>query len=173
MQKRETTKNGGKQRSYDSTAGRNSIKELTVEIEEARVTTMETLKYLGVWVSRNPKWAWHIKKIADKAERTASRLRRLIPSKKIHVLASVTYSIILWGEILKVKEYRTMLERIQHRLMIRIRQSYRTVSTEALQIITRSIPIDLVYERITQSTEKPRTNKKQMRAETLTEWEEG
>ncbi|KAF2904211.1 hypothetical protein ILUMI_01959 [Ignelater luminosus] len=31
----------------------NSIKELTVEIEEVRVTTMETLKYLGAWVDRN------------------------------------------------------------------------------------------------------------------------
>ena len=96
------------------------------------------------------------------------------------ILGSVVYSIILyaapvWKKAAGHKKYRTMLQRVQRLLMIMISRSYRTVSTEALQVITGSIPIDLLIEErdlLYQGERATRkAHKKEAREKTMKTWQ--
>ncbi|KAJ8965134.1 hypothetical protein NQ314_004359 [Rhamnusium bicolor] len=49
-------------------------------------------------------------------------------------------------EIAAKLRYRTMLEGVQRRMLLRVGSAYRTTSTVALQVITGVIPIDLMVE---------------------------
>ncbi|KAJ8939664.1 hypothetical protein NQ314_011053 [Rhamnusium bicolor] len=91
------------------------------------------------------------------AEKLAAGLMRIMPniggpsSGKREILCGVVHSTILYGapiwcEALRIRRYRTMLEGVQRRMLLRVGSAYRTTSTVALQVITGVIPIDLMVE---------------------------
>lgn len=99
----------------------------------------------------------HLKYTVEKSERTAGNLARLMPNvngpdnEKRKILASVVYSSLLygapvWGDIVRWKKYINMLERVQRKVMLRLARAYRTTSTPALQVITGSLPVELMVE---------------------------
>lgn len=162
-------------------AARNKLKELDLNLADTTIYTCRTLKYLGVVIGHNSRMTCHIGAIVQKANAYIRKLGRLMPkiggpsTKPRLVLGSVVYSVILyaaqiWKKTIGMKKYLTMVERVQRMLMIMIGRTYRTVSTEALQVVTGSIPIDLlIEERSAQHASK--LLKKRTRERTLETWQ--
>lgn len=119
------------------------------------------LKYLGIWMDQQGTYGEHVKRITDKAEKSAMALSRLLPniggpatSKRALLLmayqSKVLYGAPVWQGVLRVNRYKDMLVRAQRRMLLRVACAYRTTSSSALQVITGSIPIDLaISERTT------------------------
>ncbi|KAI5747429.1 hypothetical protein M8J77_014440 [Diaphorina citri] len=145
-------------------------KEIEIKVEDTEVKSKESAKYLGVYFEQSMAMRTHIKKAVEKAGRTAGNLARLMPNlkgpenEKRQILATVVYSALLygvpiWGKIIKWKKYVNMMEKVQRKVMLRLARAYRTVATGALQVISGSLPIELMIE------ERMRTHeiKKQMK----------
>ncbi|XP_033226062.1 uncharacterized protein LOC117178738 [Belonocnema kinseyi] len=92
------------------------------------------------------------------------------PSKR-RLLMSVTQSILLyrseiWADALKQKKYRKTMAAVQHRGVLKIACSYRTVSESAALVIAGVIPIDLLaLERKKIFEKSPEVGKENTRLE--------
>ena len=97
----------------------------------------------------------HVKKTAEKVDRTIKVLARIIPNQDIfssgkrRILVGVVHSVLMyavpaWIDIVKVKKYRRLMERCQRKALLRVASAYRTVSREALSVITCTPPIDVL-----------------------------
>lgn len=132
-------------------------KEIEITVENQKIQSKKSAKYLGVYLEQGMKMRSHLKYTVEKSERTAGNLARLMPNvngpdnEKRKILASVVYSSLLygapvWGDIVRWKKYINMLERVQRKVMLRLARAYRTTSTPALQVITGSLPVELMVE---------------------------
>lgn len=131
--------------------------EITVKVDQVRIKSKESAKYLGVYLGKDLSMAEHTRKAVEKAGKTAANLARLMPNikgpdnEKRNILASVVYSTLLygapiWGKITRWKKYVNLLEKVQRRVMLRLARAYRTSATVVLQVITGSLPIELMVE---------------------------
>lgn len=116
----------------------------------------KSVVYLGITMGQGGSFDEHFKNSVIKAEEKAAQLMRVTanvrgPSfKKKKMLYSVIQSVLLYGapiwcKSLKKKNVRK-LTRTQRTFMIRVASAYRTVSAEALQVITGIPPIELLAE---------------------------
>lgn len=132
-------------------------KEIEITVENQKIKSKKSAKYLGVYLEQGMKMRSHLKYTVEKSERTAGNLAHLMPNvngpdnDKRKILASVVYSSLLygapvWGDIVRWKKYINMLERVQRKVMLRLARAYRTTSTPALQVITGSLPVELMVE---------------------------
>ena len=64
------------------------------------------------------------------------------------ILPLLLFGAPVWKSVLNVSCYKTKLIRIQRLISIRIAKAYRTVSNEALCVITGLIPINIKIEEI-------------------------
>ena len=161
--------------------GRRQIASVSISMSDTTILTCKALKYLGVVIDHNARWTKHVTTIAAKAENVIRKLGRIMPrtygpgTGTRAILASVVYSVILyaapvWRKALEFKKYIKILERAQRKLMILLGRSYRTASTEALQVVTSSIPVDLLVEERTAVHMK--TPKNEAREQTMRKWQE-
>lgn len=146
-----------------------------------------SVKYLGVWVDGNLKYKEHIRKTVTKAEKLVTALTRIIPnisglgSEKRLVYYGVVQSIMLyaapvWYKVMKINKYQEMFVRLQRRMLLRVACAYRTISTNALGVISGVAPIDLLVKervnifnrRLDETLEGVRIDEK---ATTLAEWQ--
>lgn len=58
--------------------------------------------------------------------------------------STVLYGAPIWHAAIYVEKYKNLLIRLQRKMLIRVASAYRTVSAEALQMITGVISIDLM-----------------------------
>lgn len=137
-----------------------AVPEITVEVAGIRTKSTESAKYLGVLFERNMRMTKHLRSVAEKAERIATNLGRLMPNIsgpkncKRKLLGAVVYSTLFygipaWADVLKYKVYRLRLEKVQRKIMLRLCRSYRTTSTVALQVLSGTLPIELMAEERT------------------------
>jgi ribonuclease HI len=75
------------------------------------------------------------------------------------ILPLLQYGAPVWINALAKASYKTKLIRIQRLMNIRIAKSYRTVSNEALCVITGLIPIDIKIEETAQLLQITKRNK--------------
>jgi hypothetical protein len=124
-------------------------------VGNTEITTKKSIRYLGVMIDKDLKMTEHIKKTAERADKTIATLTRIMPSEggpsseKRKILASVAESIILYGSViwepaLKIKKYSDLLTRCQRKVVLRVISAYKTVSTAALLVIAGTPPIDLL-----------------------------
>ena len=66
------------------------------------------------------------------------------------ILPLILYGAPVWQDVLKIKCYRNKLIRLQRLINIKIAKTYRTVSNEALCLITGLTPIDLKIKEFSQ-----------------------
>ncbi|KAJ8913788.1 hypothetical protein NQ315_002694 [Exocentrus adspersus] len=132
-------------------------------------------KYLGVWLDHRMKYNIHIEKAAEKTERVINALHRILPNiggpqtRKRRIISTAAQSIMLygaeiWAPAMDVQKYRKQL-------LIRVAAAYRTVSLEALQVISGIPPIDLLARERRDKYVYGET-KQQIRARTMRIWEE-
>ena len=165
-------------------AGRNTLKNIEVRVEDTMIRSVENAKYLGLNIGRNMNWTNHIQLTAAKAEKLMNSLSRLLPNKggaketKRRILAEVAYSILLygasiWTEGRNTKTNMRKLETVQRKGCLRIACAYRTVPTCALQVISSSVPIHLLCaERTYGRGRNTPTEKFARREATLLKWQE-
>jgi hypothetical protein len=136
-------------------SGRKRYREIQFKAGEAIIKSKNCVKYLGVVMDKNLTFGHHITYTAGKAQKAAMSLSRLMPREngptenKRRLLASVAESIILyaapmWAQGCRYRKYVKKLLGVQGILAIRISRSYRTTTTEALFVLARVIPLDLM-----------------------------
>lgn len=127
----------------------------------SRVAPSRSLRYLGVHLDSQGTFGAHVVQATSKADRTVSAMMRIMPNvggpgtMKRLALCGVVHSIILygapiWAKAMLMRKYREMVTGAQRRALLRAACAYRTVSAEALQVVTGVLPIDImVRERAT------------------------
>lgn len=137
--------------------GGRRLREIEITVQDKRIRSKETIRYLGVHFSRNNGMKEHLKRTAAKAERSIQAISALLPNiggpkaSNRRIMCSVVNSVLLyaapiWREEMAVKSNLDILTRSQRRTAIRICSAYRTISLEAVQVIAGCIPIDLLVE---------------------------
>lgn len=93
--------------------------------------------------------------VTNKAEERLSVLSKLMQnisgpsSEKRLLLYGVVQSIVLygahiWAGATDIQKYKKMLERLQRRALLRVVSGYRTISTEAVQVLAGIPPLNLM-----------------------------
>jgi len=57
------------------------------------------------------------------------------------------YGAPVWSEALRKENYKTRLLRVQRLINIKMAKAYRTVSNEALRVLTGMMPIDIKIDQ--------------------------
>ncbi|KAH0999122.1 hypothetical protein HUJ04_001339, partial [Dendroctonus ponderosae] len=158
---------------------------ITIAVSGKEIKPSKTVKYLGINIRQNAYMGFHVQITTSKAEQRLSTLTRVMQnvggpsSEKRLLLYGVVQSIVLygahvWGGIVSMQKYKTMLGKLQRRALLRVISGYRTVSTEAVQVLAGIPPIHLLeLERIRLST-RPERNAQARRTErdiTINEWQ--
>ena len=163
-------------------ARKRNINEITVRIKGEKISTKESVKYLGVTFSKGAHFGNHIRDVTGMASLLAARLSRIMPSvggpraskrRMIHstVWSVVMYAAPVWHRVTETGRYNNMLARVQRQMVLKVCAAYRTISTEAAEVVARIPPFDLqVRERV--AVREKGGEKAQAAVETLTAWQQ-
>lgn len=124
-------------------------------LEGARIQPKKSIKYLGITINNRGTFGQHIVNATARAESKLASLIRVMPnvggpsSAKRAVLCGAVHSILLygapiWKDELSVQKHKNLLIRSQRNILLRVASAYRTVSANALQVITGVLPVDLM-----------------------------
>lgn len=126
----------------------------TIKIGDQSIKFQSELKYLGLLFDKKLSWIPHLNTVLDKVSRFEFKLKSVVratwglrPSivKEIYLRATlrlVLYGVVNWYD--DTRRIKDKLSQIQRRSLIGLSKCYRTVATEALQILTGCVPADLV-----------------------------
>ncbi len=133
--------------------------EISMQTTTDILKTQKAVNYLGVRLDPRLTFWVQIQHAAGKAAKITSQLSRLManiggPSQeKRKLLMSTTISVLLygaeiWADVLKKENRRKVLARVYRTATLRVASAYRTVSGDAILVISGNAPIDLLaYER--------------------------
>ena len=131
-----------------------------VRLYERNVKYVISTKYLGIHVSERMCFKKHLLDLRDKMRNVVGGLRRVLRKewglgKKAMIvlykglfLATVTYGASVWMECLRFAYARENVNSVQRIAMFACLNVCRTVSTEAMQVLLGSPPLDLEVLRI-------------------------
>lgn len=111
-------------------SGRRSLITLSFMVGNNKIKTAEKVRYLGVILNKNMTMTEHVKYLRGKTADVCKQLNMLMSNttgprcSKRRLLVSVIHSIVfyaapMWAEALRHQKYRTMLQQIQRRVLIR------------------------------------------------------
>ncbi|KAL1446824.1 hypothetical protein WDU94_015654 [Cyamophila willieti] len=163
-------------------SGRKKYGTVNIRVGDQEIAIKENLKYLGVIIDSKLSFLPHLNYITAKAEKTVAALSRIVPNlggpgeNKRRMLQKAAESIFLyaapiWIDCLKYEKYRAKLLSKQRTFCLRVACSYRTVSTDAIAVLARVIPIDLMCEERSQTWGKDGDEKERQRNLTLNKWQ--
>lgn len=129
-------------------------RDIKFSIGSFEVVPSKTIKYLGVLFGNGGHMGAHIVEACRRADVKANQVTRIMPnmdgpsSEKRKTIATVHASTILyaapiWSDYMEVEYYRSMVERSQRKVLLRVASAYRTVSAKAIQVITGTVPMYL------------------------------
>nr|CAI5852388.1 unnamed protein product [Callosobruchus analis] len=159
---------------------------IVFNLRSVPIVPSKTLKYLGITLDERLTYGEHIKATISKAERCVTALSRIMPnvggpgSHKRQLLYTVVQSTLLygapvWKKAMDTKLHSSKMLRIQRKMLLRVTSAYRTTSAEALQVISGTIPIDLLAEERWRLFNSIDSNtplvRKAAREETISNWQ--
>ncbi|XP_054715555.1 uncharacterized protein LOC129225035 [Uloborus diversus] len=120
------------------------------------IEEVQQMKYMGINVDNKLRWRQHISYVSNKCEKVLLGFMRI--SKNVYgvktdvlkliykkgIVPLISYGSRAWGNSLRKKTNSKLLRRVQRRFLIRIVRAYRTVSYDALFVISGLPPIDFV-----------------------------
>lgn len=120
-----------------------------------RIEFSKSIRYLGVQLDHKLTFVEHTERAAAKAARVAEELARLMPNiggpktsrRKLFnevVHSTLLYGAPIWADAMRLERARSNLARVQRRSLLRVAAAYRTVSEDAILVLTASPPIDLL-----------------------------
>jgi len=113
------------------------------------------VRYLGILLDYKKKFWYHINDLATKSEEMYSRVRGVVSADwgtnqwaatviyRSVFLPRLSYLVCVWGEAINTAKARKKLGSAQRKPLLAICNAYRTVSTDALQVIAGALPLDL------------------------------
>ena len=128
----------------------------TFTVQNRKIKTADTLKYLGVTLDARLSFKEHLSRAGLKASKVARALAGIMPNiggpkqPRRSLLSSVVISVILygapiWADALSSNEsYGITCQRACRLAALRVARAYSTVSSIALSVITGIPPIDLI-----------------------------
>ena len=136
---------------------RRKFKSPVFRLGELEIGVSTSFKYLGLWFDGKLSFRDHFRRVAEKTNKKVAILSRLMsnlggPREAVRQLyLNVTLSILLygapvWADSMKVAYRRAEMVKMQRKAALRCVCAYRTVSTEAVCILARTPPIDLLAE---------------------------
>lgn len=126
-----------------------------IEFKGQQLVLKDKLKHLGVIFDSKLNWRSHVNYVKQKAEKLINNLLRFGKVKfglnsgameviyKGAVLPMVGYAISVWSEAIDQKLVTDTLNALQRRYAIRQIKGYRTLSTDAANVVANMIPIDI------------------------------
>ncbi len=163
---------------------------ITLKIGEHEITSKPEIRYLGITIDSRLSFKAHIVISCRKAACTNMALSRIMPNtngprqNKRKLLASVTQSILLygapvWAEATNKVTYTAKMVSAQRISTLRIACAFRTVSSDALNVLSSVVPIDIlarerqrVYNRNCRDKGCMRLIRNEERETSLNEWQE-
>ena len=106
-------------------------------------------------INRKLNWREHLKQVQKKVVKISGRISTLVAntwrlkSKAVETIYKgavepmILYEAELWGQALERQWAKAALVKLQRSVLLRICKAYRTVPSDALQIITGIMPMDL------------------------------
>lgn len=137
--------------------GKGGIRPPTIKIEGKGKKYADTVKYLGVTIGTRLTIAQHVQNVGTEAKRLFQRMAVFTRAnwglkfsclKVLYervFIPMVLYAAGAWGDKVGTTLGKT-LNRYQRIALLRMARAYRTASTEALQVLTESIPLDLLLQ---------------------------
>ena len=132
---------------------------VTFHLDGVELHLTKTVRYLGVTIDERGSFGPHVGRVSKKADENITSLARIMPnisgpsSGKRAVIGGAVHNILMygapiWHKVVGIQKYRKILERTQRNILLRVASAYRTASLAALQVVTGTVPIDLmVHER--------------------------
>lgn len=127
----------------------------TIPFGEDRIKSKQVAKYLGIWLDQKLSFNHHIEVISRSSSDLFTKLKgtfghnwgmkkeNLILLYKSVYLPKICYGSRFWANSTTSLANRKKLYSSQRRTLLGITSAYRTVSTEALQVISGTLPLDL------------------------------
>lgn len=128
--------------------------DIKVTIRGTEIKSSSSIKYLGIQIDEKMIYTKHARTVANKAGNTLSNLGRIMPNlsaarqNRRRLLAGVIHSQLLygaesWAEDMSQEGWK-QLGRVQRKAALRVASAYRTVSKEAILVVSGVIPIDIM-----------------------------
>lgn len=162
-----------------------------IEIGDVTIPWTNQMTYLEVELDRRLSFKARMSKLAAKGANVCSRLSRLMPNIdgpsniKRRLLSGVTLSKMLyaspvWAHVMEKPSYRGNAASVHRCSALRIASAYRTVSDNAILVISETPPIDLLatersnifWKNRGDTEESPGEIKKRERCELIIKWQE-
>lgn len=143
---------------------------LAISLIGTRIESKESIKYLGVHLDPKLNYSIHAKIAADKATTMNRSLGRIMPNvgwskaRRRKLLATVItsqslYGCQVWADKMTLGRWEN-LEKSQRSIMLKVTSKYRTVASDALNILSGIPPIDLhAMERMQNNKAEKRRKK--------------
>lgn len=120
--------------------------QINITIRDHSIQSKNTVKYLGLLLDKNLNFVEHTRMVTRRTDDATKRLTRIMPNTggtKTHrrkllvtVLQSIMlYSATVWSKHMG-KDGWTMLDRSNRKISLKVTAAYRTVSKEAVEIIS-------------------------------------
>ena len=141
---------------------RRERKDIEVYLNHKLLEKVYNVKYLGITIDSKLTYREHITYVTGKCKKLIFSLSK---SAKLHwglnhaaqktiytggILPLLLYGAPVWAKIMDKTCYRLKINRVQRLINIKIAKAYRTVSNEALSILTELTPISIKIEEVTQ-----------------------
>ena len=162
--------------------GRRKFTNIQIRVGNTLVSSTPAAKYLGIYLDKDLKMTTHVKKTVEKALKIQTSLAKLMPrvggpsTEKRIVLSTVVQSVLLYGApawevALKYKKYTNMIRSVERKMAVRVTSAYRTVATDAIGVIARCPPYDLLVWERSRNWEDKGENRSETRAELMRRWQ--
>lgn len=138
----------------------NSLKDISLTINNAIITPSQSTKYLGIVVDKYLSFKEHVNQLCEKVSKFNIILQRLVkPTWGLNpqIVRTFYLSVIepimlygssIWSKVINTKAYQNKLLRIQRKYLLSATKAFHTTSNTALQIIANIPPINLkIIER--------------------------
>lgn len=131
----------------------------TIRLDGETIRMVRSARYLGVHLTHNFHLSEHLAQTGDKCKTVFTIFGQLArttwglkyPMLKLYYqsifIPTIAYAVGAWGDRIGSRCSRQILS-IQRFMLLRITKAYRTVSTDALQVIAGIPPLDLVLQQL-------------------------
>ncbi|KAG8226159.1 hypothetical protein J437_LFUL007396 [Ladona fulva] len=125
-----------------------------IKFEGSQIKMVDNVKYLGVNIGKGFNFGMHISNTVEKTMKAIYCMNRICRKQwgfnsrlmltlyKGLIESIILYGSEIWGELIN-QIHRNKLLRLQRNILIIVSKAYRTVSTDALPVITGILPIDI------------------------------
>lgn len=126
----------------------------TIKIRGSHIKYCKEIKYLGVLIDHKLTWLPHLNGVMERVKKFENKLKQftratwgLRPEVLKTLYLRATERLVLYGApnwVAQTERVRTKLIQIQRRSLLGISKCYRTVSSDALQVLTGCVSLDLI-----------------------------